>query len=314
MIIDRMTDLATTTPLNGVAALPHLGVIRATGDDAATFLHGQLTQDFKLLNEQQARLTAFCSAKGRMLASMVGFKHNGEVLLVCHREVLAATLKRLSMFVMRAKVKLSDASDEFQLLGLAGSALEALTPTAAPMTRTSVAAGTLIQLHPAGAVPRALWLAPVSEPALAAPTLSTELWLWGEVQSGVATLQAAVADAFVPQMLNYESVGGVNFKKGCYPGQEVVARSQYRGILKRRAFVMHCAVEVQASQEIYPATEGSQPCGQVAQAAPAPTGGWDAIVVLQLSSLEAGQFRLATPTGPALELRTLPYELLAEVI
>ena len=110
------------------------------------------------------------------------------------------------------------------------------------------------------------------------------LWQWGEVRSGIATITAPMVEAFVPQMLNYESVGGVNFKKGCYPGQEVVARSQFRGTLKRRAFIAHADAELAAGQEVFQAADPEQPAGIVAQAAPAPGGGWDAIVSLQLAA------------------------------
>ena len=109
-----------TTSLNGTTPLPHLGVIRVEGEDAAKFLHGQLTQDFALLGPNQARLAAFLSPKGRMLASFIGFKRGpAEVLLVCSRDLLAPTLKRLSMFVMRAKALLTDATADFALYGQA---------------------------------------------------------------------------------------------------------------------------------------------------------------------------------------------------
>ena len=130
------------------------------------------------------------------------------------------------------------------------------------------------------------------------------------MRSGVATLSAPVAEAFVPQMLNYESVGGVNFRKGCYPGQEVVARSQFRGTLKRRAFVAHADVQLSAGQEVFQAADAEQPAGVVAQAAPAPGGGWDAIVSLQLAAAEAGDLRVG---GAPLTLLPLPYPLLADV-
>jgi folate-binding Fe-S cluster repair protein YgfZ len=114
-------------------------------------------------------------------------------------------------------------------------------------------------------------------------------------------------------MLNYESVGGVNFKKGCYPGQEVVARSQFRGTLKRRAFIAHAEAELGAGQEVFQAADPEQPAGLVAQAAPAPGGGWDAIVSLQLTAADAGDLHAAAADGPALTLLPLPYLLLADV-
>lgn len=300
--------------LNGVAALPHLGVIRVLGADAASFLHGQLTQDFSLLGTGEARLAAFCNAKGRMLASFIGFKRAAdEILLVCSRDVLPATLKRLSMFVLRAKAKLSDASGEFALHGVAGEALRSLLPgPRSPWSLSTQAAAHLVQLYPADGQPRALWVGPANE-APAGPALQTELWQWTEVRSGIATITQPIVEAFVPQMLNYESVGGVNFKKGCYPGQEVVARSQFRGTLKRRAFIVHADAEIAAGQEVFQARDAEQPAGLVAQAAPAPGGGWDAIVSLQLSAAEAGDLHAGGATGPALALLPLPYLLLADV-
>ncbi|MDZ4074136.1 MAG: folate-binding protein, partial [Hylemonella sp.] len=289
--------------LNGQSSLPHLGVIRAEGEDAAKFLHGQLTQDFSLLGLSEARLAAFCSAKGRMQASFIAFKRSHtDILLICSRDLLAPTLKRLSMFVLRSKVKLSDASAEVVLCGLAGEAVQALAPGAhAPWSRNDLGPATLVHLYPADGTPRALWVAPAGTPLPTVPALKNEDWLWGEVRSGVATLTQPIFEAFVPQMLNYESLGGVNFKKGCYPGQEVVARSQFRGTLKRRAYLAHAAAEIQAGQEVFDAADPSQPCGIVAQAAAAPGGGFDAIVSLQTSAAGASLL-VGQAGGPALQL------------
>jgi folate-binding protein YgfZ len=120
-----------------------------------------------------------------------------------------------------------------------------------------------------------------------------------------------VADAFVPQMLNYESVGGVSFKKGCYPGQEVVARSQFRGTLKRRAYRLHGTEAMANGDEVW-AAGGSEPCGTVVQAAPAPEGGWEALASLQVAAVSGG-LHLRGADGPALSLGALPYELLADI-
>jgi tRNA-modifying protein YgfZ len=306
MIIQPMSH-----PLHGVAPLHHLGVIRVQGADAASFLQGQLTQDFALLGAGEARLAAFCTAKGRMQASFIGFRRGDDILLVCSRDVLAPTLKRLSMFVLRAKAKLTDASAEFVLAGLAGDAVP--SPASPPWTLTESAGGQLVRLYPADGQPRALWVGPAGPTLPAGATMDPALWQWGEVRSGIATVTAPIVEAFVPQMLNYESVGGVNFKKGCYPGQEVVARSQFRGTLKRRAFIVHADDELAAGQEVFRAADPEQPSGLVAQAAPSPEGGWDAIVSLQLSAAEAGDLHAGTAAGPALKLLPLPYLLLADV-
>src|SRR5574344_1636659 len=164
-----------TQTFAGVCPLTHLGVIRAQGADAAQFLHSQLSQDFLLLGHEQARLAAFCNAKGRMQASFIGFKPDPQgqpesadtantVLLICSRDLLQRTLKRLSMFVLRAKCKLSDASAEFQLLGLAGASVPAdLPPTPWALQRNGTAYS--IALYPAQDQARALWLAPLDQPA-----------------------------------------------------------------------------------------------------------------------------------------------------
>ena len=307
----------------GASPLPHLGVIRATGPDAASFLHNQLTQDFLLLDAHHARLAAFCNAKGRMQASMVGFKTGPEeVLLVMRQDLLAQTLKRLSMFVLRAKVKLSDVSAELGVWGVfenatdppwACRAMEASGALGATANNSAAPAQAWsVTLYPASGVSRSLQLWPVGfAPKL--PALALEDWLLGEVLSGIADVQAACFEAFVPQMLNYESVDGVNFKKGCYPGQEVVARSQFRGTLKRRAYLASASAILQAGEEVFSANDPSQPSGVVAQACHHPVHGHWALVCLQNSALEedavAGTGALLTAAGAGLTLHPLPYVL-----
>ena len=301
--------------LNGVARLAHLGVIRVEGDDAAKFLQGQLTQDFSLLGLSEARLAAFCSAKGRMQASFYGFKRSkNEIVLVCSRDILAANVKRLSMFVLRDKVKLSDASDDYALFGLAGEAVDSIAGAQQPAwTKVDIGGASVVFLYPADGVRRALWLAPKVDPAPTGALLNEADWRWGEVRSGIALISGPVVDAFVPQMLNYESVGGVNFKKGCYPGQEVVARSQFRGTLKRRAYLVHSDAPMAGGDEVFQAGDETQPCGLVAQAAAAPTGGFDAIISAQVSAVQAGALHIGSASGPALIAVPPPYPLLADI-
>nr|WP_295781654.1 folate-binding protein [Rhodoferax sp.] len=301
--------------LNGVAPLTHLGLIKIEGEDAAKFIHGQLTHDFSLLDLHTARLAAFCSVKGRMQASFIGFKRSAtEILLVCSKDLLPTTLKRLSMFVMRAKAKLSDASGEFELFGLLGDATKPIAGYVDfAWARADIGLSTFINLYPADGVARQLCVAPVGTPPPVGQPLSPALWLWTEVRSGVATLSTPVFEAFVPQMLNYESVGGVNFKKGCYPGQEIVARSQFRGTLKRRAFVVHADTPMAAGDEVFGADDNSQPVATVVQAAPAPQGGFDAIVSAQLSAVERGALHHGSIDGQVLQILPLPYALLDDI-
>jgi folate-binding protein YgfZ len=242
--------------LQGVAALPHLGVIRAQGAEAAKFLHSQLTHDFILLPEGRARLAGYCSVKGRLLASFIAVRlAPDDFALVVSRDILAPTMKRLQMFILRTQVKLTDATDAFALRGLAGDVARAVLGVEAPAMPepwTDKVAGPAhaVALYPADSVPRALWLAPAGTEPPSGPELPTDHWLWSEVRSGVATITAPVVDAFVPQMLNYELLDGVSFKKGCYPGQEVVARAQYRGQVKRRAALARCHLTLGPGQDV----------------------------------------------------------------
>ncbi|WP_404298870.1 YgfZ/GcvT domain-containing protein [Alicycliphilus denitrificans] len=301
-------------PVGGVTRLSQLGVIRVAGEDAAKYLHGQLTQDFALLDLRHARLAAFLNVKGRMLASCIAFKRSDtEVLLVCARDLLAPTLKRLSMFVLRAKARLTDATGDFALYGLLGDAARAVPPADdEPWAKADVGDASVVRLYPADGQARALWLAPAASAAPAGAPLDEALWLWSEVRSGVATLTAPVAEAFVPQMLNYESVGGVNFKKGCYPGQEVVARSQFRGTLKRRAYLVHAPSAIAVGAEVFAEGDAEQPVGTVVQCAAAPGGGVDALVSLQIAAA-GGALQVGAADGVPLTLLPLPYALLEDI-
>lgn len=309
----NQTLATAVTALQGAVNLPHLGVIRAQGEDAAKFLHGQLTQDFSLLGLSEARLAGFCSAKGRLLASFVGFKRTpNDILLICSADLLPATLKRLSMFVLRAKVKMSDASAEFGIQGLVGDAVPATLP-AEPWSRIDAGEAQVIRLYPGAGLARALQVAPTAASTPPSAALDPGAWHWLEVMSGVTLLTQPVTEAFVPQMINLESVGGVNFKKGCYPGQEVVARSQFRGTLKRRAYLVQTDAPIQVGQEVFHDDDASQPCGTVVAGAQAPAGGWNAIVSMQVAATERGSLHLENDQGPLLTLLPLPYPLLADV-
>ena len=330
MIIQPMPtfspDLSATTPTvltalanySGSTALNHLGVIRVTGADAVNFLQGQLTQDVALMGPSQAHLAAFCNAKGRMQASFVLFKRgDDDILMLCSRDILTQTLKRLSMFVLRAKVKLTDASADFSLFGLVGDAIESIAGrTNACWSKRDFDAVNWVFLYPGAGQARALWCASAGTPAPSGQILSVDLWAWLEVQSGIAMITQPIFEAFVPQMLNYESVGGVSFKKGCYPGQEIVARSQFRGTLKRRAYLVQSEAQMAIGQAVFHALDAEQPCGLVAASAANPAGGFNAIVSMQTSAASdaaSGHLTLSSATGPVLSILPLPYPLLEDI-
>ena len=314
---------------SGIAKLEHLGIIHVTGADATSFLQGQLTNDVALLSMNESRLAAFCSAKGRMQASFTIYKRAAidttqttpDIYMVCSRDILAPTLKRLSMFVMRAKAKLTDVTGQFNIFGLTGSTINSIAAQAINNPAIAIFnASTVIALRPALGKNRALCITPIGDAAPAGQALSVELWNWGEVHAGIATITAPIVEAFVPQMLNYESVGGVNFKKGCYPGQEVVARSQFRGTLKRRAYLVQIDgddSQPSVSQEVFHESDAEQPCGMVVQVAKNPENGsptgFSAIVSMQVSASVGGKLTLGSANGANITLLSLPYPLLEDI-
>lgn len=307
----------------GVCALPHLGLICAEGSDTASFLHGQLSQDVQLLPSGQARLAAYCTAKGRMLADFTLWRHGEDgVWMVLTAALLPATLKRLSMFVLRAKVRLTDGlaparATPLAMRGVVGlSLITRLTEHAGagvPGEQQVIAladGAQLVRLPDVSGLARALWIGPATQaPDLdGAGSLAEPIWAWLDVMSGVPRIEASTVEQFVPQMINFELVGGVNFRKGCYPGQEVVARSQYRGTVKRRLHLARCEAAPTPGQEVFSVADPSQPCGLVVNAAPAPSGDWTCSLELKLE--HAGQaLHLGSATGPALSLLPLPYAL-----
>ena len=310
-------------PVVGACRLDDRGVIRASGAGAATFLQGQLTNDIASLGSGQARLAGFCSAKGRLQASFIIWREGADgFLLTCSGSLLAATLKRLSMFVLRAKCKLSDASAEVALWGVAGAPAVALLGDAAVWSRLERGPGVAIRVPDAAGLKRCLVAAPVGAEVAGVTTtqtLSLDAWHWLDVQSGVVSIDATTVDRFVPQMVNFELVGGVDFQKGCYPGQEVVARSQYRGTTKRRTFLFDCDEIPAPGQDVFAAApDGAgaadpEAAGTVANAAPHPfKPGGSTLVEVRLAALGKGELRLGAPDGPLLTRVELPYPVTLE--
>ncbi len=316
---DRLAFPMPASVRSGFAApLTHLGVISATGEDAANFLHNQLTNDVLGLDGSQARLAGYCSPKGRLLATLLVWTAGDTILLALPRTLLAPTLKRLQMFVLRAKVRLEDASDRLALMGLAAPPGALISPPAADWQRADSEGGTLIRVPDAAGLQRVLWAGPAASAALAwqrhADALAAapaSLWRWTEIMAGLPQVVEATREQFVPQMINFELVGGVNFRKGCYPGQEIVARSQYLGKLKRRAVLATCDDErAVAGADIYADADPSQPGGMIVNAERGPDGRIACLVEVKMDA--AGTpLHVGSPDGPRLTLGELPYSLSA---
>ena len=303
-------------PSDLVADLSHNALIAVTGDDATAFLHAQFTNDVQALGVGEAQWNGWCSAKGRLLATFLLVRRAEGYLLMLPAEIAPPVAKRLGMFVLRAKVKIQDVTELFARLGIAGSGAGAIVARhwgAAPPPMHAIERDGAICVALDGER-FAAFVPPSAAPAMwelfskDAARAGADEWEWRSIQAGVPIIVAATQEAFVPQMANFELVGGVNFKKGCYPGQEIVARMQYRGGLKRRMALAHLEGDERPApgQSVYSAGFGDQAAGTIVNVAPHPEGGFDALVVAQIESLANKDLRWKAPDGPRMEIRRHP--------
>jgi folate-binding protein YgfZ len=310
---DRAADVADSTAL-GWSPLTEYGLLLAQGNDAREFLHAQLTSDIAGLSADRARLAGWCSAKGRLLASFLVVPLEDGFALQLSRDLVAPVLKRLSMFILRAKVTLRDASDEWQQIGVWGrEAREKLAPAIggfgdAPL---STVHGDGLHAVAMGGGNRYLVLAPAARSQslehLLGRAAAAHKWRLMEIRAGRPHIVLATQDQFVPQMVNLDRLGGVDFKKGCYPGQEVVARTQYRGQLKRRMVRARIVGEggLVPGQELVSDVPGQ--AGTVVNAAHADEGE-EMLAVVPLEALDSGAALRVAPAGATLQILDAPRE------
>lgn len=294
------------------AQLPEQGLLSCTGDDARNFLHAQLTSDIAGLDATHARRAGWCSAKGRLLATLLVVPQSDGFLLQLARDLSPAVAKRLSMFILRAKVKLADVSAAWAQFGVWGAgAAQRLADAGLEVPQNVLGCadgehGVVVRVAPA----RFLVLVPAAESARLAQDLGDAgeaAWALEEIRDGHPQVRLATQDQFVPQMVNLERLGAVDFKKGCYPGQEIVARTQYRGMLKRRMVRARAPVPASPGDDVFADSIVGQAAGTVVNAVPRPEGGHELLAVVQISAIDsAGPIRLRDASGPALELLALP--------
>jgi folate-binding protein YgfZ len=314
---------ASNLAMGFVATISDQGLIAFSGEESATFLHNQLTNDVEHLGLDEVRLAAYCSPKGRMMASFLMWRTPESIVLQLPRALQGAIQKRLQMFILRAKTKPADVSDNYVTLGLGGQLAESVlhhwfeTLPAKPFSKIDHALGTLLRVADAFGAPRYLWLTSPETASTAAPVLAARLrrggdqaWRLAEIHAGVPQIGPGTQEQFVPQMVNFELLGGVNFKKGCYPGQEIVARSQYLGKVKRRTTLVSIAdASAVAGAEVFSPADPEQPCGMLVNTAANGEGGVDALVELKLDAIEQADVRFGSAVGPALQFKPMPYVL-----
>jgi len=312
------------------AILPQWGLIFVEGADAASFLQGQLSNSVLGLSRNlpaqlaqgygSVRLAGYCSPKGRLLASawlglFPGNEHSEDrFALFVTKEIAASTAKRLSMFVLRSKAKVIDVSSEWNISGYCGFGgdIENLK------LETSQIAIRLPDVFAQEQTFSRVLIAHKNDALETSASNDPVLWNHLEVMSAIPRIVLATQEQFVPQMINFESVAGVDFKKGCYPGQEIVARSQYRGVIKRRLQLAHALrdslgkLAIDPGVELFHTSDPSQPAGMVVLSSPSPLdpNRIDFQVECKLEALESGELHLGSAEGPVLKIDSLPYPLI----
>ncbi len=322
MIGDRPPRTAAEGPSASLTLydLSAWGLIRVSGEDAEPFLQGQFTVDVKKVNGEAARVGAFCTPKGRMLATFLLFRRAGAYYLWLPLDSVPLITKKLSMYVLMSKVKIEDVSEGMLALGVGGetaAAAIAATGVEAPAddwTCTEGAAASVIRL-PGGRFilaaaddyARSVW----SRLAADAEIAEREAWLLQDIRSGLPTVFAATSERFIPQMLNLPALGGVSFDKGCYTGQEVVARMKYLGKVKRRMYratasALICPAPGEAIHS-GAASKSGQGAGSIVAAVRNESGVCEMLSVIEQAGLEADDLRLEGAAGPKIQVLDLPY-------
>jgi folate-binding protein YgfZ len=303
-----------------VCELSSFGLIRFSGPDGRAFLQGQLTCDVEALTPETSTYGSYCTPKGRILATFLLWRMGDDYFMQLPRALREAVQKRLSMYILRSKVQAADATADWVLLGLSGK-------TAATFVRM-VCGKDPAEIHGVVHSNDATAIRLPGEryelviPATRAQPVKTMLahqtevtepehWDWLDIRAGIPFVGPATQEAFVPQMANLDLIGGVSFTKGCYPGQEIVARMHYRGTLKQRMYLASVPEgdPPRPGDKLYSPATGTQSCGTVVSAAPGPDGVFDALAVMQISAAEHREIHLRSPDGPELELEPLPYKV-----
>ncbi|MFZ2540555.1 MAG: folate-binding protein [Gallionella sp.] len=304
--------------------LSQFGTLRASGEEAETFLQNLLSNDIREVSNKRAQLSSLNSPKGRMLATLLIWREGNDYLLQLPRVLCEPIRKKLSLYVLRSKVKITDASDEIISLGLSGADAEKILHTRfgelspSPLGCISIEQDSVIRIGDTRwQINATLQLAPMlwTELGARAQPVGSGCWDWLNIRSGIPNILPQTQERFVAQMVNFDLINGVNFKKGCYPGQEIVARTQYLGKLKRRMFLAHIEASAhinspelpQAGDELFSADMEGQASGMLANVATAPFGGYDVLAVLQTSSRDTQTIHWKSLQGAALQFMPLPY-------
>lgn len=306
--------------IDSICPLLNLALLEVSGDDAVNFLQGQLTNDVKLLDGNNSHYSGYCSPKGRLLNLFLAFSLRGHIYLQLPLSQLEFILKRLRMFIMRSKVTISDQSHHIFCIGLAGP--NATAKLNALFHQVPKNSHELITLEDATVIkmPGNLSRYQVYINATAfervwnnlstnCTKIGTEVWDYLEIQSGIPEIVESTRESFVPQMVNLDVINGINFKKGCYTGQEIVARTHYLGTVKRRTYLAHVDSKIQprAGDEIH-LNNHENAIGEIVRSAKSPGGGYEVLVEIRVENFSENKNEIVWQ-GSKLIFRNLPYQL-----
>lgn len=286
--------------------LSQWSLLRFSGADAQAFLQGQLTCDVAALQPGHGSYGGYCTPKGRLLTTFLLWLSDDGYTMMLPAALAEAMRKRLTMYVLRSKVKIEDLTEDLACVGIAGAdALQQLAALggAAPerLHGVTVRDGiTAIHLP----VQRYLAILPRAQATM---TDGNEAWTALDIAAGIPFIQPATQEEFVPQMVNLDLIGGLSYSKGCYPGQEIVARTHYLGRLKQRMYRANVAAPAAPGDKLYCAELGEQSGGMIVSSAGAADGRCDVLAVLQTAHAQVA-WHLGSLQGPALNLTELPYK------
>ena len=307
--------------------LSWLGIMEVRGDDRLSYLQGQLTNDINAVSSSLSQLSALCTPKGRMRALFHiiqnTIQNENSLLLQLPYGLLADNIRRLKMFILMSKVELNDVSDDVIKIGLAGKNTEQVLHNAGfsipEQTNMVTQHNDMLLLRLAGDVPRfeclgyfdaiqALWNSLTEQAEL----LSTQQWRLLDIIAGIPNDFPQTAESFIPQMVNLQFLNGVNFKKGCYTGQEVVARMQYLGKLKRRMYLASSQSEIlpEPGASLYSASSSSsQGAGNIVDAQFSARGEVTLLAVITNDAVQKQDIFLDEAMQQPLTILDLPYSV-----
>jgi len=309
-----------------ICDLSQFSTLVVAGDDAAEFMQGQFTNDVEQVNENNSQLNAFCNNKGRMVANFRLFKYQQNYFFSVKNNLVDQSIKHLQNYILRSQVAIQDVSEQLIHLGVSGDNAAKLLSSFIDISSDEIDSVSfnekyivirVASLH-SNKTPRyeifcsfehakTLWEIISAQ----VEAVNSSSWDYLNIQAGLPFINADTSEEFVPQMVNMDLINGVSFTKGCFTGQEIVARMHYLGKLKKRCFKVHIASEnkpASGDKLFAENARAGQNTGMVIQAEKNSESGYDALAVIQIADTKSKLF-LNDADGAVVTVKELPYTL-----